>query len=321
MVLGWLGGAILATAATPRQDTLSTEEQQQFLYYFYEAQRLIQKEAIEPAWELIQFCHELNPKDAAVNNYMGVFLKTFSKDLEATSYFQRAFELQPTEYWYQYAVDLLQSGDKRAEKMAIRNLEKVASIDKKNEDLHTLLQKAYIHVKDYKRALALQDRLDSLVGYNAMSAMQRYRLNVMLHNNAQAIGEVERYLEEEPDNMQFQIFRMQLYEQTKQPSEKMIDAYTAILRFDPRNLVIINNLAWHLCISGGDLQQAEELSRQTILAEPVNPTYLDTYAWILYHLGNYKDAIFYIERAMSITSGENKEITEHFHAIKKKLGL
>ena len=68
-----------------------------------------------------------------------------------------------------------------------------------------MLQQAYIHVKDYKRALAVQDRLDSIVGYTGMSAMQRYRLNAMMKNNKQAIYEVERFLEEEPDNMQFRL--------------------------------------------------------------------------------------------------------------------
>jgi Tfp pilus assembly protein PilF len=155
-----------------------------------------------------------------------------------------------------------------------------------------------------------------------MSAMQRYRLNAMMKNNSQAIYEVERYLEEEPDNVQFQVFRLQLYEQTKQPSEKMIKAYSALLHFDPRNWMLMNNLAWHLCISGGDLDHAERLSRQTIMAEPSNPTFLDTYAWILYKKGEYHTAFEYIRIALEkATSEAKKEITEHYKAILKQLEL
>lgn len=312
----------MSYAQTTHRDSLSAEEQQQFLYYFYEAQRLIQKEDILPAWELIQFCYELNPQDAAVNNYMGIFLDAFEQPEKAIAYFKCAYELQPLEYWYYYSLYLLQSPDKKAHKTAIRNLELVAKQAPKDEDLHTLLQKAYIHVKDYKRALSIQNQLDTILGYNAMSAMQRYRLNVMMGNNAQAIYEVERYLIEEPDNMQFQAFRLQLYEQTQQPSAKMIEAYTAMLRFEPRNWMLMNNLAWHLCISGGDLKQAEWLSRQTIMAEPSNPIYLDTYAWILYHLGDYQNAFVYIRSALEKTTDElQKEITTHYKAILKKLEL
>lgn len=320
LIVGALLGGVMQSLPVNAVNILSAVEEQQFRYYFYEAQRLIQKQEIAPAWELVQFCYALNPNDAAVNNYMGIFLEAFDKKSEAGTYFKRAFELAPNTYWYQHALYLLQSKDKKQEKVAIRNLEKVAKANTKNEDVHAMLQQAYIHVKDYKRALSIQDCLDSIVGYTSMSAMQRYRLNAMMKNNKQAIYEVERFLEEEPDNMQFQVFRAQLYEETHQPSEKMIVAYTALLRFDPRNLVLMNNLAWHLCISYHDLQRAEQLSRTTIMSEPSNPIYLDTYAWIMYTMGDYETAYFYIQRAMECANQQTiKEVTEHRKAILKKL--
>lgn len=325
-----LGGAILSgVQAAPKTDTLSIEERQQFLYYFYAAQRLIQAEAVEPAWELVQFCYDIDPNDAATNNYMAVFLDVFNRKEEAVPYLRRAYELQPTEYWYPYTLYLLQSQDKKKEKAAIRHLLDVSKLAPKDDKVFTMLQKAYIHVGDYKRALAVQNNLDSLLGYNAMSAMQRYRLNAMIKNNQQAIYEIERYLEEDPDNVQFHAFRAQLYEETHQPSEKMIIAYTALLRFDARNLMLMNNLAWHMCLTNTDLDKAEQLSRTTILAEPSNPTYLDTYAWILYMKGDYENAFFYIQRAKENIEKEDdeekaaskKEILMHYKAILKKLEL
>ena len=152
-----------------------------------------------------------------------------------------------------------------------------------------------------------------------MSAMQRYRLNALMKNNQQAIYEIERYLEIEPENYQFQVFRMQLYEQTQQPPTKMIAAYDAILRMDPRNIVVMNNLAWNLCIGGGDLNRATQLSHITIMREPTNPIYLDTYAWILYKKGDYQSALFFIERAIdNSTEVVDKEIKMHYKAIKKQ---
>lgn len=313
---------VFAQAKVATKQTLSIEEEQQFFYYFYEAQRLIQDKQIELAWELVQFCYALNPNDATINNYMGVFLDAFDQQAEAVPYFQRAFELQPNEYWYQYCLYLLQSKNQKQEKIAIRHLKQVAKDNPKDESVHTMLQKAYIHVGNYKAALQLQNQLDTIMGYNAMSAMQRYRLNAMMKNNKLAIYEVERYLDEDPDNMQFQLFRAQLYEETQQPPAKMAIAYEALLRFEPRNIMIMNNLAWALCLSGGDLDRAEQLSRTTIMAEPTNPVYLDTYAWILYTRGEYEDAYFYIQRAMeNATLETKKEIIEHHKAIVKKLKL
>ena len=107
----------------------------------------------------------------------------------------------------------------------------------------------------------------------------------------------------------------------KGEAKKSYKAYEKALKINPDYIYVLNNYAYYLSLLGERLDEAEQMSYRTVKAEPENATYLDTYAWILYHLGNYKDALFYIERAMSITSGENKEITEHFHAIKKKLGL
>lgn len=308
---------LLATGVQTVYAQMSVEQEQQFLYYFYEAQRLIQAEDLDKAWEVVQFCQELNPNDATVNNYMGCFLEAMHQD--ALPYFRRAYQLAPDEYWYRYALMLLQTEQKPQQKEAIRLMEGVAAHNKQDADVREMLQKAYIVTGAYKKALAMQEQLDSINGYDAMSAMQRYRLNVLMHNNKQAIAEIERYLDLDPDNGQFQVFRLQLYEQTRQPAAKMVEAYSAVLRFEPRNPMLMNNLAWSLCISGGDLDRAEQLSRMTIMSDPSNPVYLDTYAWIMYHKGDYETAWFYIQRAMEHADAEtDKEIRSHYKAIQKK---
>ena len=313
-----LGGAMLGVHAkeTPK---LSVEEEQQFLYYFYEAERLIQLQQIEQAKPVVEFCYALNPNDATINNYMGLYAQAEEQTDAMAMYFRRAYELNPQEYWYNHHVLLLQSDDKKIQQKAVKQMAKLAKKDTKNAELHGVLQKAYIVLKQYRQALDVQDRLDSINGYDAMSAMQRYRLNAMMKNNKQAIYEIERYLDIDPDNYQFQVFRMQLYEQTHQPPEKMVTAYEAVLRMDSRNIVVMNNLAWNLCLLGRNLMQAEELSRITIMREPSNPIYLDTYGWIMYQLGDCQSALFYLERAIE-NSGEKveKEIETHYKEVKKK---
>lgn len=313
-----LTGAMLGVHAkeTPK---LSVEEEQQFLYYFYEAERLIQLQQIEQAKPVVEFCYALNPNDATINNYMGLYAQAEEQTDAMAMYFRRAYELNPQEYWYNHHVLLLQSDDKKIQQKAVKQMAELAKKDTKNAELHGVLQKAYIVLKQYRQALDVQDRLDSINGYDAMSAMQRYRLNAMMKNNKQAIYEIERYLDIDPDNYQFQVFRMQLYEQTHQPPEKMVPAYEAVLRMDSRNIVVMNNLAWNLCLLGKNLMQAEELSRITIMREPSNPIYLDTYGWIMYQLGDCQSALFYLERAIE-NSGEKveKEIETHYKEVKKK---
>ena len=300
--------------------TLTKEQEQQFLYYYYEANRLILLQETEKARPVVEFCYLLNPNDANINNYMGYYAKEDGNIPEMIAYFKKAYELAPSDYWYNYNILLLQTEIKDKQLEAINNLKAVAKANKRDEDVHAVLQKAYISLNLLPEALKVQDALDSIHGYNEQSAIQRYRLNTMMGKNKQAILEIERYLKEEPENYQFHVFRLQLYEQTKQPADKLIEAYESVLRFDNRNMMWLNNLAWNICISGGDLNKAEELSRTTIMAEPSNSIFLDTYAWILYKKGDYEGAWFYIQRAKEHTTEEtDKEIEKHWKAIKRKL--
>ena len=300
--------------------TLTKEQEQQFLYYYYEANRLILLQETEKARPIVEFCYLLNPNDANINNYLGYYAKEDGNIPEMIAYFKKAYELAPSDYWYNYNVLLLQTEIKDKQLEAINNLKAVAKANKSDEDVHAVLQKAYISLNLLPEALKVQDALDSIHGYNEQSAIQRYRLNTMMGKNKQAIQEIERYLKEEPENYQFHVFRLQLYEQTKQPADKLIEAYESVLRFDNRNMMWLNNLAWNICISGGDLNKAEELSRTTIMAEPSNSIFLDTYAWILYKKGDYEGAWFYIQRAKEHTTEEtDKEIEKHWKAIKRKL--
>ena len=56
------------------------------------------------------------------------------------------------------------------------------------------------------------------------------------------------------------------------------------------------------------------MSRRTIKAEPDNPYYLDTYAWILHRMGRDNEARPYIEKAVQ-RDDESEEVKEHYKAI------
>ena len=62
------------------------------------------------------------------------------------------------------------------------------------------------------------------------------------------------------------------------------------------------------------------MSKQTILSEPDNPTYLDTYAWILYNMGEYKEAKIHIKRAMIYGGNEDATLLDHYAEILYALG-
>lgn len=87
--------------------------------------------------------------------------------------------------------------------------------------------------------------------------------------------------------------------------------YDRALRYDPANLLAMNNCAYYLACQNRDLDRAEQLSYRCITEEPDNATSLDTYAWVLYRKLNYAEARRYIDRAIEKDSEPSAELMEH----------
>ncbi len=103
--------------------------------------------------------------------------------------------------------------------------------------------------------------------------------------------------------------------------EEAFESYEKALQLNPHNLPVLNNYSYYLSLDRRDLDKAEMMSGITIKAEPMNPTYLDTYGWILYEQGSYLMAKIYLEKAVEY-SGENPsaEVLEHYGDILNKTG-
>lgn len=97
-------------------------------------------------------------------------------------------------------------------------------------------------------------------------------------------------------------------------------AYDSSLVYNPENINTLNNYAYYLSVERTNLDKAEEMSFLTIKAEPENPTYLDTYAWILFEKGRFTEARIYIEQAMKNGGDASPVIVEHCGDIYYKLG-
>ena len=280
-----LPALLLPLAAAGRKakpQPLTAEQEQQFLYYFYEAQRLLEEEDYENAFDLVWFCYSLNPDDPIINENIGDYYIGYRKPQEALKHYERARELDP-----------------------------------KNTPIYYRLEGLYADLGEFKKALKARDMIDRQEGYSIYSAMSRYRLHAMAGETKKAIRAVNDYLERDPGNLQFLLFRMQLYEATHAKTRDMVRAYESILAIEPYQPTVLNNYAYLLATRKGDLKKAEEMSRQSLQAEPDNPTFLDTYAWILYLRGEKQLAKMYIQNAVR-QMGEvtwPAEIAEHYRII------
>lgn len=96
--------------------------------------------------------------------------------------------------------------------------------------------------------------------------------------------------------------------------------YEKAISYDPANIMALNNYSYFLSLSGKNLERALEMSAKVIRLDSSNPTYLDTYAWVLYKLGRYDEAKSYMRQAIALDKYNNKELFIHYGDILYALG-
>jgi len=144
-----------------------------------------------------------------------------------------------------------------------------------------------------------------------------YTLN-QLKNNKEALVHLNKALIIEPKNIQVISVLAMIHESQKeyQISDSL---YTSALKIDSSNVLIMNNFAYSLAERGIRLQEAFTMSKKAVDAEPKNSSYLDTFGWIYFRLGNYKKAKINIEEAVKVEN-KNATLLDHLGDVHFKLG-
>lgn len=140
-----------------------------------------------------------------------------------------------------------------------------------------------------------------------------------------ALKEGVQYVEKENSRLLSDFYGQigDLYYHTEQVDSAFV-AYDEALKANPNNLGILNNYSYFLTLEKKDLDKAERMSGITIKAEPLNPTYLDTYGWVLFMQKAYSMARIYIENAVEYSRNKEEEISsevfEHYGDVLYKTG-
>jgi tetratricopeptide (TPR) repeat protein len=101
--------------------------------------------------------------------------------------------------------------------------------------------------------------------------------------------------------------------------DKSEQAFEDALTINPNNSTALNNYSFYLATRKVNLEKAEKMSSLLIKNHPDNPTYLDTYAWVLFAKGKFKEARKVMERAIA-TGKASATHFEHYGDILYKNG-
>ncbi|MDT8373698.1 MAG: hypothetical protein RQ737_06945 [Bacteroidales bacterium] len=96
--------------------------------------------------------------------------------------------------------------------------------------------------------------------------------------------------------------------------------YEEALKLSPGEVLILNNYAYFLAEDDRELKKALKMAEEVMRKEGDNPTYIDTYAWVLYKLGKHRRAWKQMQRIVDADEVNDAEILEHMGFILYELG-
>lgn len=265
---------------------LDVDTKVQVLVNYFEAsskhqETMLKSRAYELA-EILVSTHPENPKSHAI---YGDLLYSDSLYADASREFMTVIELDSTRYpvWQQllYALSM---------------------------------ENRYPEMADYsKRATEQFPELEFPYYVNAIA-------NFQLGNIKQVISSIETglyFVSNDALKEQFYMFLGDAYHEDGQAT-KAYESYDLCLKINPDNSFVLNNYAYYLSLENKDLEKAAGMAKKAVELDP-NENNTDTYGWVLYQLGEYEEALKFIEESVNMAEKPSAVVYEHLGDVYLKL--
>ncbi len=240
--------------------------------------------------EIITILAEQHPENSKVAAFYGDVLAFNNKIDNAAEAYKKSISIDPSSYKVWESL-LFAYTDKAGADSLIKYSERALKLFPNQAMFHYLNGVGYMNKKDYTKSIkAITRAIDMQPEDNKPQLVQMYTGLGDVYNLA------KRYAASD-------------------------SSYDYALKLDPMNATVLNNYAYYLSVRGVRLEDAAQMSKKSLEVRKDEPTFMDTYGWILYKQGKYKDAQEYIQKAIDAT-GENADGTlwEHLGDVFYKQG-
>lgn len=188
-------------------------------------------------------------------------------------------------YWGQLMTYQL-GADRYAD--AMKTYEEATKIIGKSPGMNVLYATAAQMNKEYDKALAVFTGMIADID-STINPVDTIVLSGLRNRSYEELVELSNYFTSMGD----------IYYQAADTA-KAFRSYDNALKIIDNNPLTLNNYAYFLCESGGDLEKAARMSELSIQMSPDNPTFMDTYAWILFRRHDYPKALQYQAAAVEL---------------------
>lgn len=262
-----VGGWINILCGMLCAQNLPNPQQQNFDYYYYDAERTLLKGEIDNGTALLQHCLFLQPNNAAANFLMGaVYAAIDSVDLALKHY---AIAIKNDPATWQYAENYISIlADKQNYKEIERVVKTYLRIDPTNAE--ALRIKALVHVQKgaYSQAIRTYNMLERIQGISEMTSIEKFKLYMATKKEKKAMMEIDKLIAEFPTEYRYQVLRGQLYLGMKMP-EKAYESYLYVLEKSPENPYV------HIALADFHTQKGEPQKASERILTALQSKYLD----------------------------------------------
>ncbi|HUL43924.1 MAG TPA: tetratricopeptide repeat protein [Bacteroidota bacterium] len=216
-------------------------------------------------------------------------------------------------YWFLGAIDNIMKDDSTA----LINWTKVKELQPSSPDGWVGVASVYYDRNDFDKSIAILTEAKSYVP-------DEFRVYFLLgisyqrkHDDISAAAVLEKAVELNGKSVDALSTLALVYDELKRPDESD-SIYERALQIDPKNHLLLNNYGYSLADRGLQLDRALKMSKEAVSQEPENQSYLDTYGWIYFRMGNYTEAEKWIKKAIDLGS-KSPVIHEHLGDVYFKL--
>jgi tetratricopeptide (TPR) repeat protein len=270
-----------------RNPSLDIDTKIQILIQYYTVNEIYDNYK-EQAFALSEILVEVHPGDPKAYSMYGDFLYQSEKYKEALAAFQQVIKLDSSKYLVWEQLLFTQS-----------------KLDSNNALL-----------ADSKRAIALfpEQPLPYLFAGGALYMNKDWEACIKILNQGLyfVVNNVMM-------KAQFYAYLGDAYNQTGN-NQKSDEAYDNVLALTPDNDYVLNNYAYYLSLRNEKLEKAAKMAKRATELKPNSSSNQDTYGWVLYKMGYYEEAKFWIEKAMENGAEESPVILEHYGDVLWQLG-
>jgi Tfp pilus assembly protein PilF len=236
----------------------------------------------------IRLC-EIQPKSPDYPYRLGVVEALIGNKTAAIAAYRKALELRPD---FSAAINdilYLQIQDKKFE-AAFVELDRLSKTSFPQDEINKFRGRVYLAKGDAIAAEAAFNKALQINPRNYQIYIMLAQLNLQRNNLPQAIKEVDKAIAGN-DKFSPAFLQKAYYLEQSRDISSAIANYRKALALDSNNAVAANNLAWLLCESSGNLEEALSLSQAARKRLPEEPEIAETLGWTYYKMKNYTLAV------------------------------